>query len=392
MSAMKFSYLTSSLFLFAASAIQVSAAFPIGDAPDANHPWGVHDSNRPQPPIVQPGAVVGDAPSDAVVLFDGTLGSFENWQHSKPEGKRKGSWLVQDGTLLCTPGAGYIETKEQFGDCQLHVEWMPPPVIESKRGQQRGNSGVFLLGEIEVQVLDNYNNPTYADGTAGAVYGVMPPAANPLRGPGEWQSYDIIFRRPVVKDGVTLDEGSMTVLVNGVVVQDSTPLDGGGGYKKRKALNHPYPEVGPLSLQDHGNPVRYRNIWYRPLRPRPVDGGTEGRLSEAATAQKRAKIGADIRARAAQQQGFERMQTLLEAYVYDTTPAVWQECDEMVSIYTKHAQSLKGDQLEAARGDVVSLLNNLKYLQQFKMIDAEYQPKKDLNQIANAQGWLKKRR
>ena len=129
----------------------------------------------------------------------------------------------------------------------------------------------FFPGGIEIQVLDNYNNPTYPDGFAGAVYGVMPPAANALRAPGQWQSYDIIYRRPIVRDGVVLDQGSMTVLVNGVVVQDSTPLDVGGGHKERKALNHAYPDAGPLLLQDHGNPVHFRNIWCRPLRPRPVE-------------------------------------------------------------------------------------------------------------------------
>jgi len=99
----------------------------------------------------------------------------------------------------------------------------------------------------------------------------MAPAANALRAPGQWQSYDIIYRRPIVRDGVVLDQGSMTVLVNGVVVQDSTPLDGGGGHKERKALNHAYPDAGPLLLQDHGNPVHFRNIWCRPLRPRPAE-------------------------------------------------------------------------------------------------------------------------
>ena len=121
------------------------------------------------------------------------------------------------------------------------------------------------MGKTEVQVLDNYNNPTYPDGFAGSIYGVMPPMANPLRSPGQWQSYDIIFRRPILKNGKVLDEGSMTVLVNGVVVQDSTPLEGGGGHRAR-SKPRAFPEKGPLSLQDHGNPVRFRNIWYRELR------------------------------------------------------------------------------------------------------------------------------
>ena len=138
-------------------------------------------------------------------------------------------------------------------------------------------------GMVEVQVLDNYKNPTYADGSAGAVYGLMPPAVNALRPSGEWQSYDIIFRRPIARDGVILDFGSLTVLLNGVVVQDNTPLEGGSGHKKRKPLDRIFPELGALMLQDHGNPVRFRNIWYRPLRPRALDGGTDGRLSEEST-------------------------------------------------------------------------------------------------------------
>ncbi|MGJ8652257.1 MAG: 3-keto-disaccharide hydrolase [Opitutaceae bacterium] len=389
---MKPKKLTSSIFWLLVGASAASAAFPLGDPPDANHPWGVHDSNRPQPPIVQPGEKFGDAPSDAVILFDGTEASFDNWRHVKPEGKRKGDWTVSEGALLCAPGAGYIETKEHFGDCQLHVEWMAPPVIESKTGQQRGNSGVFLLGEIEVQVLDNYNNPTYSDGTAGAVYGVMPPAANALRGAGQWQSYDIIFRRPIVKDGVTLDEGSMTVLVNGVVVQASSPLDGGGGWKKRKPLNHAYAEAGPLSLQDHGNPVRYRNIWYRPLRPRAVDGGTEGRLSEEATQAQRAETAANIRARGDALQGYDKMMNLLEAFVYDNSDEVLAEVNDLVGKYIPHVQKMSDAQLKQKQWEIVNLYNHLGYLEHHGLISKGYGPLQELKAIADAHGWLKKKR
>lgn len=367
------------------------AAFPIGDAPDATHPWGVHDYNRPQPPIVEPGEGCGDAPSDAIVLFDGTEASLANWVHRKPGDKRKGDWMVKDGALQCVPGAGYIETVAEFGDCQLHIEWMAPPVEEHKLGQQRGNSGVFLLGEIEVQVLDNYQNPTYADGTAGAIYGVMPPAVNPLRGANQWQSYDIIFRRPIVKDGVVIDEGSMTVLVNGVVVQDSTPLDGGGGYKKRKALTTVYPEKGPLALQDHGNPVRFRNIWYRPLRPRATDGGTDGRLSKEATKQKRREIAADVRLRGADLNGYAKMTNLLEAYLYDNDPAAWAECDRLVVAYVDALKSKTNADIKKARWDIVNLYRHLTYLQQFDMLLDQYPPVDTLKAIADANDWLKKK-
>lgn len=367
----------------------LNAAF-YGDAPDAHHPWAVHDENRPQPPRVEPATVPGGAPSDAVVLFDGSEASFENWEHVKPEDKRKADWSVKDGYLLGVGGAGYIQTKEQFSDCQLHIEWSHEHQLPGS-GQGRGNSGVFLPGGIEVQVLDNYSNPTYVDGMAGAVYGVMPPAANALRAPGQWQSYDIIFRRPIVRDGVTLDEGSMTVLVNGVVVQDSTPLDGGGGHKKRKSLTREYPEMGALSLQDHGNPVRYRNIWVRSLRPRPADGGTDGRLSEAATTAKRAEIAADVRASAADKQGFDQTMRLLEAYMYDRDAAAWDECNQQVTASVAQLKAHFTRDLKEKRHEVMGLHQALAFLQRFDMIPADYMPAKELHDMADQQGWLKKK-
>ncbi|MFT6236115.1 MAG: hypothetical protein ACJAU9_001201 [Lentimonas sp.] len=388
---MKYYPLFLSATLFSLSSVSVFAGNAFyGDAPDANHPWAVHDDNRPQPIRVVPAAVVGGAPSDAVVLFDGSEASFENWVHAKPADKRKADWSVQDGYLFGVGGAGYIQTKQQFGDCQLHIEWSHAQQLPGS-GQQRGNSGVFLPGGIEVQVLDNYQNPTYPDGAAGAVYGVMPPAANALRAPGQWQSYDIIYRRPIVRAGVVLDEGSMTVLVNGVVVQDSTPLDGGGGWKKRKALNHPYPNVGPLSLQDHGNPVRYRNIWVRPLRPRATDGGTDGRLSEAATTAKRAEIGAELRASAANMQGWDQTMRLLEAQMYDSDPAAWDVCNRQVTELVEQLKVLPTKILEMRRKEVMRVHHALSYLQRFDTIAADYEPAKELREIADALGWLKQK-
>jgi hypothetical protein len=374
-----------SLFTAACLLSSVSAAFN-GDPPDGNHPWAVHDENRPQPPRVEPAAVVGGAPSDAVVLFDGSEASFENWIHAKPADKRKADWSVQDGYLFGVGGAGYIQTKQQFGDCQLHIEWSHEQQLPGT-GQGRGNSGVFLPGGIEVQVLDNYQNPTYADGTAGAVYGVMPPAANALRAPGQWQSYDIIYRRPIVRGGVLLDEGSMTVLVNGVVVQDSTPLDGGGGWRKRKALNHPYPDVGSLSLQDHGNPVRYRNIWVRPLRPRPADGGSDGRLSEAATSAKRAQIAADIRADATTRSGLDKMLRLLESLHYAHDTAAWGEVQTLAQSYLQTLAQATPSQLDDQRGELTKVFKAFKYSQSFKRIPAEDSTATELRAIMDAQGW-----
>lgn len=297
---------------------------------------------------------------------------------------------MQDGYLLGVDGAGYIQTKEQFSDCQLHIEWSHEQQLPGD-GQKRGNSGVFLPGGIEVQVLDNYNNPTYPDGTAGAVYGVMPPAANALRAPGEWQSYDIIYRRPIVRDGVVLDEGSMTVLMNGVVVQDSTPLDGGGGYKKRKALNHPYPERGPLALQDHGNPVRFRNIWVRPLRPRSEDGGTDGRISEEATKVKRAELAAQIRSDARRLDGVPRILRQLESLVYAEDAPTRTEAEQSIQEYLQQVSQLSTEQLKLHRVALLDLHAALAYLQKHQRLSAEDATTRELVALIDAQGWKKRK-
>jgi len=380
------------VFCFTAIAVwanPLTSAF-YGDPPDAHHPWAVHDENRPQPPRVESAAVLGGAPSDAVVLFDGTEASLGNWYHVSPDDKRKGDWIVKDGALQCVPGAGYIASKEEFGDCQLHVEWLAPAEINGD-GQGRGNSGVFLMGMVEVQVLDNYKNLTYADGTAGAVYGVMPPAANPLRGPGEWQSYEIIFRRPIVRDGVVIDEGSLTVMVNGVVVQDSTALEGGGGWKKRKPLNRVFPDQGSLRLQDHGNPVRYRNIWYRPLRPRPVDGGTDGRLSQEATMTKRAEIASGLRQDAVEQQGLDRVFLLLESLVYESNQAAFAEADQQIRDYLEQFTLANTQQINDQKGRILYLDQALTYLSRHNLIPAEYFALLRVDAIAVEHGWKKKR-
>lgn len=160
---------------------------------------------------------------------------------------------------------GSIRTKQNFGDCQLHIEWAAPLPVVGK-GQGRGNSGVFLMDTYELQVLDSYNNRTYADGMAASVYGQFPPLVNACRPPGEWQAFDIIFYRPHFdKNGNLIHPVRMTVLHNGVLVQDNVELLGPTAWKKRVPYK-PHPEKMPLSLQDHGNPVRYRNIWIRELK------------------------------------------------------------------------------------------------------------------------------
>lgn len=359
-----------------------------GEPPSVHHPWAVHDHNRPQPPIVTPGAECGAPPSDAIILFDGTEGSYANWAHERPPEKRKSDWLLIDGTLQSMRGAGYLVTLEEFGDCQLHIEWMAPSEIQG-RGQGRGNSGVFLMGMVEVQILDNYENPTYADGTVGSVYGVMPPAVNALRPAGQWQSYDIIFRRPIVRDGVVEDSGSLTVLMNGVVVQDSTPLEGGGGWKFRKPLDRVFPDKGPLKLQDHGNPVRFRNIWYRPLRPRPLDGGSDGRLTAEASMEKRIEIAAGIRKTAQSKEGLDRALLLLESLVYAPDPDARIEADTLIDDYVKSLQATPPSELEKMKQPIMSLDEALTYMSYYGFISDDYFAINSINAVAVGQGWKK---
>jgi hypothetical protein len=376
-----FRRLRAAMPLFFLSASLASAQF-YGDPPDEHHPWAVHDNNRPQPPQVTPGKAPGAPPSDAIVLFDGTEASFKaNWEHEKKN--RKADWQVIDGAVQCAKNAGTIRSKAQFADCQLHVEWAAPVNVQGN-SQGRGNSGVFLMGSTEIQVLDNHNNPTYPDGFAGSVYGVMPPAANPLHAPGQWQSYDIIFRRPVVKDGVVLDEGSFTVLINGVVVQDSTPLEGGGGHRGR-SKPRAFPEKGPLKIQDHGNPVRFRNIWYRPLRKRPVDGGTDGKLSVEATMAKRAEIAAGLRKDAATKKGKEKLLRLLESLCYEVD-------DEAVSVAEEEGEAFMAEvkaKPEGRKGDVIQVNNAVKYLVKHERMPSDHAAIDELKALIKANGWDK---
>lgn len=230
--------------------------------------WHVHDSDRPQPEIVKPGAKPGDAPSDATVLFDGK--SLDKWTSGKRgEGasSEPAKWVVKDGFFECAPKTGYLFTKESFGpDVQLHIEFATPTPPEGE-SQGRGNSGVFFYGgTYEIQVLDSYENKTYPDGQASALYGQWPPLVNASRPPGEWQTYDIVFEAPRWKDGKLESPAYATVFHNGVLTQPRRALHGGTGHKKIGEYKQ-HPEKGPLALQDHGNPVRYRNVWIREIKP-----------------------------------------------------------------------------------------------------------------------------
>jgi len=228
---------------------------------DGRQDWDIHDMNRPIPPVVDPGPAgpPAPAPSDAVVLFDGK--DLAQWEDMK--GNPAG-WKISDGFMEVVAKTGSIRTRKGFGDCQLHVEWATPAVV-SGEGQGRGNSGVFLMDSYEVQVMDSYNNRTYADGQAAAIYGQFPPLVNACRPPGEWQSYDIVFRAPRFgPDGSLLKPARMTVHHNGFLVHDNAELTGPTAHKARPPYKA-HPDKLPLSLQDHGNPTRYRNIWLREL-------------------------------------------------------------------------------------------------------------------------------
>lgn len=228
--------------------------------------WHVHDGDRPQPKIVTPGEPstqekAGTAPSDAVVLFDGK--DLSKWKHSN--GKDAG-WKVENGYVECVPKTGDIFTKDEFGpDVQLHIEFATPPPVGD--GQGRGNSGCFLFGRYEIQVLDSYNNPTYPDGQASAIYSQTPPLVNASRPPQTWQTYDIIFEGPRFnEDGTVAKKAVTTILHNGVVTQNRTELTGDTPHQAVGKYNK-HPEKGPIKLQDHSNPMRFRNIWIRELKP-----------------------------------------------------------------------------------------------------------------------------
>ena len=216
--------------------------------------FAAEGAKEAEPAIINPGQI-GGPPSDAIVLFDGT--DLSAWKNERG-GEAK--WLVADGVAQVN-GTGSILTKEEFADCQLHVEWATPSEVKGD-SQGRGNSGVYLQGRYEIQVLDSYNNKTYFNGQAGAFYSVAAPLVNASRKPGEWQSYDIIFRAPKAAADGTVTPGYFTVLHNGVLVQDHTAVK---GEATTAAKFSGTASKGPLILQDHGNPVRYRNIWIRKL-------------------------------------------------------------------------------------------------------------------------------
>ncbi len=227
--------------------------------------WTIHDPHRPVPPVIDPGTPgtqdsPGRPPSDAVVLFDGK--DLSKWAHKDSSPAK---WKVENGYVEVAAKTGYIYTRDAFGDSQLHIEFAEP-AAPKEESQERGNSGVFLMGLYEIQVLDSYENKTYADGQAAAVYGQYPPLVNASRPPGQWQAYDIVFHGPRFdKDGKLLRPASVTVFHNGVLAQDHVEPTGPTAHGARPPYQA-HAEKLPLALQDHGKPVRFRNIWIRELK------------------------------------------------------------------------------------------------------------------------------
>ncbi len=220
--------------------------------PKATEVW------EPEPRVVTPGATTSTAPSDAIILFDGA--NLDEWSNSKGEAA---GWNVADGAMTVVKGTGTVQTKRNFGSVQLHLEWRTPAEVVSE-GQGRGNSGVFLNGIYEVQVLDSYDNRTYSNGQAASIYKQSMPLVNACRPPGEWQMYDIVYMQPEFnKDGIKVKSGTLTVIQNGILVQNNIEIRGTTPYIGLP--KNPAHGDGPLILQDHGNPVSYRNIWVREL-------------------------------------------------------------------------------------------------------------------------------
>lgn len=230
----------------------------------------VHETDpekQPQPPVVEPKPYDADAakaPEGATILFDGTEETFANWTATNGSPTK---WQLIDGALQSVKGAGYIQTKEEFGSCRLHMEFATPTEVKGN-GQGRGNSGVFLMGQYEIQVLDSYENTTYPDGQCGALYGRAKPLVNASRKPGEWQTYDITFHRPIfAEDGTGTRKAKFHVVHNGHVIHDNIELSGGTGWRGPHSVSEyqKHGDTGPLKMQDHGNPVRFRNIWIEPI-------------------------------------------------------------------------------------------------------------------------------
>ena len=380
--------------LAAGSAATVMAGL-YGDTPDALHAWAVHDMNRPVPKKIT--AEPGQPPSDAIVLFDGT--SLDNWESTKGEPTK---WRLVDGALESVKGAGYIRTKQSFGDCQLHIEWAAPIRVEGQ-GQGRGDSGVFLMGNYEIQVLDSYEtevlpdgsnkNPNYADGQAASVYAENPPMVNACRKPGEWQTYDIVFHQPIWEGETLKWPGSVTVFHNGVLVQDHWEMEGLTTHCRRRPLK-PHANKLPLQLQDHGNPVRFRNIWLREIPSRYANtthGGPAANEADVMALRRETAAKLYARANPADPNKAAALHRLLEVISYEKTEPRINEIKTIANAYLAELGGMDKQKLEGRKGEIIGLRNAFNVLIRNKVLPEDCTLRAGLQKIINEQGFEKKR-
>jgi hypothetical protein len=356
-----------------------------GDTPNDTHAWSVHDMNRPRPKVIQ--AEAGKPPSDAIVLFDGT--NLDAWCMSKDQGPCK--WNLVDGAMEVTKGE--VRTKQSFGDCQLHIEWASPAAVKGE-GQGRGNSGIFLMGQHEVQVLDCYNNETYADGQAGSIYGETPPLVNACRKPGDFQTYDIIFHQPVWEGDVMKHPGSITVLHNGVLIQDHWEFEGTATHKTRKPLTKKYEEKLPLRIQYHGNPVRYRNIWIReiPSRYANTTHGGPGAKKEAVMAlRKETATTLEKNVKWDNPNKVETLRQMMEVVSYEKTDARMEPLKKLGAAYLEELAKLDAEALKAKKSDIMALRGDTQVLISNGVFSDTCKLRAGLQKIIDEQGFEKKR-
>ncbi|MBQ7189634.1 MAG: DUF1080 domain-containing protein [Kiritimatiellae bacterium] len=385
------------LVLFVCAASQLMAAergiFGLyGDTPDAKHAWAVHDFNRPYPKQVETPA--GKPPSDAIVLFDGTQKSVdENWCDDRGNPTK---WRVKDGLFVCVPRSGMACTKRAFGDAQLHVEWMSPVADAQKHGQLGGNSGVFPMGMYEIQILNSYDpdpnadvTRNYPDGIAGSAYAENPPLVNASRPAGEWQSYDIVFHQPIWDGTNLVHAGTITVFHNGVLVQDAWELEGMSTHRVRRPLV-PHPTKLPWKLQDHGDPVPFRNIWIREI-PSRWANTTHSVMSakeedvRALREQIAAKLFAQIDPA---KPDVRNVNAILEVLSYSKLPKYTEAAKTLCAGYEATLKSLPEKELDAVRNYVTGTLKGFDVLLRNQVIaPADYSLYSTLQGIVRKKKW-----
>ena len=342
--------------------------------------------NRPRPKVIQ--AEPSKPPSDAVVLFDGT--SLDAWCMGRDENEPC-KWKVADGAMEVAKGE--IRTKQSFGDCQLHIEWAAPAKGDAT-GQGRGNSGIFLMGQHEVQVLDCYNNETYADGQTGSIYGETPPLVNACRKPGEFQTYDIIFHQPIWEGAVMKHPGTITVFHNGVLIQDHWELEGTATHMTRRPLKAKYAEKLPLRLQDHGNPVRYRNIWIREIPSRYANtthGGPGAKESDVMALRKETAAALEKNVKWDNPNKVETLRQVMEIFAYDKTEARMEPFVKLANAYLEDLAKLDAEALKNKKGEVITLRNDTNVLIRNGVFADTCKLRAGLQKIIAEQGFEKKK-